>query len=161
MSIILKFLCIFSALCAIILIESGEFIVKFKEFMYVYAIGSIGYSFVEVLWRGYTHWSMGILGGFCFIIIFIIDGILENNSIIFKSLISAICVTIAEFLTGIIVNRYLKLNVWDYSQMKFNLLGQISLVYSIFWYLLCIPCHILCKILRHHVFGVLSQQVGT
>ncbi|MBQ8836691.1 MAG: hypothetical protein IJ002_04190 [Clostridia bacterium] len=131
---------------------------KIKDFLYIYAIGCIGYSFVEVLWRGHTHWSMGIVGGICFTVMYLIDGKFENSNIYSKALLSAICVTGIEFISGIILNRYLHMNVWDYSGMKFNFLGQISLLYSIFWFFLCIPCHMLCKILRHRVFGVLSQS---
>lgn len=131
---------------------------NFKDFLYVYSIGAIGYSFVEIVWRGYTHWTMGILGGICFTIMYLIDGKFSTSNIYFRAFVSACCVTIAELVTGIIVNKYLHMHVWDYSQMKFNFLGQVSLVYSIFWFFLCIPCHLLCKILRHRIFGVLSQS---
>lgn len=33
---------------------------KKREVLTVYAIGSIGYRMIEVLWRGRTHWTMGI-----------------------------------------------------------------------------------------------------
>ena len=30
---------------------------RFRDFAAVYAIGSVGYSAVEILWRGFTHWE--------------------------------------------------------------------------------------------------------
>ena len=38
-----------------------------------------------------------------------------------------IFVTSCEFITGIIVNKWLNLNVWDYSNVPFQLFGQICL----------------------------------
>ena len=32
-------------------------------------IGGVVYMGIETLWRGYTHWSMGVLGGVCFALI--------------------------------------------------------------------------------------------
>lgn len=42
---------------------------------------------------------------------------------------SLIC--IVELLTGVIFNLYLHFNLWDYSQDKFNFMGQICLKNSI------------------------------
>ena len=39
---------------------------KFKQNLIVYSIGAVGYGIIEVLFRGYTHWSMLIAGGLCF-----------------------------------------------------------------------------------------------
>lgn len=131
---------------------------KFKEFLHIYAIGSITYMFIEVLWRGYTHWTMGVVGGICFTVIYLLDKHLKYAHIFKKALLSAIFITIVEFFTGLIVNRVFNLNVWDYSRVKFNLMGQISLLYSVLWYFLCIPALLLCKLLRHRVFGVFTES---
>lgn len=126
--------------------------------MHIYAIGCIGYMFIEILWRGYTHWTMGIVGGICFSIIYILEIKLVNTKLSIKAFYSALCVVIIELITGIIVNICFRLSVWDYSDMKFNILGQISLIYSVLWYFLCIPSHILCRILRRRIFGVLPSS---
>ncbi len=131
---------------------------KFKEFLHIYAIGAISYMFIEVLWRGYTHWSMGIVGGICFTLIYSFENHIAKTNLFQRALISALTITFIEFFAGIIVNRIFNLNVWDYSTMKFNFMGQISLIYSILWYFLCIPSHLLSRILRHRVFGVLAKS---
>ena len=32
----------------------------------IFLIGGALYNLIEILWRGYTHWSMFIVGGLCF-----------------------------------------------------------------------------------------------
>lgn len=130
---------------------------KIKEFLMVYFIGSIGYRFIEILWRGETHWSMGIVGGICFLCMYGID-IRAKAPLYLRALYSAACVTAVEFVSGLILNIGLGLDVWDYSNLKFNLFGQVSLLYSVLWYFLCIPAHYLCRIVRHRIFGALPQK---
>ena len=127
---------------------------RIKEILNIYAIGSVGYMFIEIVWRGCTHWTMGVLGGFCMLMIYFIENSF-NFSRFIKAFMSACFITAAELVTGLVVNEILGLAVWDYSGMKYNLAGQISLVYSFLWYFLCIPAHILCRILKHRVFDVL------
>ena len=31
----------------------------------IFSTGAVGYSLIEILARGYTHWTMTILGGLC------------------------------------------------------------------------------------------------
>ena len=32
-------------------------------------IGGLLYTWIEMLWRGYTHWTMFLLGGGCFVVL--------------------------------------------------------------------------------------------
>ena len=32
----------------------------------LFSIGAVGYGLIEIIWRGYTHWSMLGAGGICF-----------------------------------------------------------------------------------------------
>ena len=45
---------------------------KFKEYAAVCTVGSVGYSAIEVLWRGFTHWTMALTGGVGFLLLLII-----------------------------------------------------------------------------------------
>ena len=47
-------------------------------------------------------------------------------------------ITLYEFIAGTILNIVLGLNVWDYSNLPLNILGQICLPFSIIWYFLSI-----------------------
>ena len=101
----------------------------------LFCIGGALYSIAEVLWRGYTHPSMAVLGGICFVAIFLINIHLKSN-IYVKAALSCVFITIAEFLAGCFLNLYLHLSVWDYSAAPLNILGQVCLPYSIIWYIL-------------------------
>ena len=57
-------------------------------------------------------------------------------------------ITFIEFISGCIVNLWGKLEVWDYSDMPANFLGQICLYYSILWGLLTIPIAAVCTMIR-------------
>ncbi len=115
------------------------------KYITVFLIGASGYSLLEVLWRGYTHWTMSLTGGFCFLIIYLLNGILSSESMLFRSFVGACTITAVEFIVGITVNLILKWNVWDYSKVPFNLVGQVCLPYSVLWFLLCIPIIIICN----------------
>ena len=105
------------------------------KYLLLGTIGSIIYMSLEILWRGYTHWTMGVLGGICFICLGLINELLSwETPLVLQMLIGGIIITILEFITGCIVNLWLGWNVWDYSNLPLNLLGQICLPFSILWY---------------------------
>lgn len=116
-------------------------------------MGGIVYFLIEILWRGYSHPSMFVLGGICFILIGLINEFFTFEMPMWKQQsIASIIVTLLEFITGIIVNVILKLNVWDYSNMPFNILGQICLPYIFLWFLLSLPAIVLDDYLRYNFF---------
>ena len=55
-----------------------------------------------------------------------------------QALCCAILVTAAEFVTGLVLNRWLGLGVWDYSHLPFNLMGQICPQFTALWWGLCL-----------------------
>ena len=105
------------------------------KYLFLGVIGSIIYMSLEILWRGYTHWTMGALGGICFICLGLINELLSwETPLVLQMLIGSTIITILEFITGCIVNLWLGWNIWDYSNLPLNLLGQICLPFSILWY---------------------------
>ena len=50
---------------------------KLLKYFILFAIGGSIYISLEIFWRGYSHWTMGILGGICFIILGLINEILN------------------------------------------------------------------------------------
>lgn len=106
--------------------------------VFLFLIGGGLYTGIEMLWRGRTHWTMFVLGGTCFAVV----GLLNEykfkwkDSLIVQSLIGAVIITVLEFFTGCIVNLWLGWDVWDYSNLPFNLCGQICLYFSLIWILL-------------------------
>ena len=105
----------------------------------VFALGNIGYGFLELLWRGRTHWTMMITGGICLLTLYRMEQHWKQEMLVFRCIKGAVLITCIEFLIGILVNRIMKWNVWDYSRAPGNLLGQICPLYFLFWYFLCYP----------------------
>lgn len=120
----------------------------------LFAIGGATYFMIEVLWRGYSHFSMFLLGGLCFLLIGLINVFLRWETPLWKQqLISTGIITSLEFIFGIIFNIVLKLDIWDYSNLPFNLLGQISLQFSIAWFFLSAIAIVLDDYLRYWFWG--------
>ncbi len=123
---------------------------RFLKYTFLFLTGGFLYGGIEILSRGYSHISMLIAGGICFILIGLLNEIYTwNMSILSQMVISAIIITTVELVSGMIVNLWLKLNVWDYSAMPYNFLGQICLLYTNFWFFLSLPAILLDDQLRY------------
>ena len=129
---------------------------KLKEFLkliILFLIGGLIYCGIEIAYRGFTHWTMGVVGGFCFVIIGGLNNYIPWEMKVWKqSLIGALVVTCCEFIAGIILNLFLGLNIWDYSGVPFNILGQICLPFSIVWIFLSFICIFVDDWLRYLLF---------
>ena len=112
----------------------------------VFFSGGLIYSMIEILFRGYTHWSMSLTGGVCLLIMYIRYTTHPNDSIVMKCFFGMCVITFFEFTVGCIVNILLGWDVWDYSHMYLNLLGQICPSYSGGWFLLSYPVAIACTL---------------
>jgi uncharacterized membrane protein len=121
------------------------------KYLSIFSIGAVGYAIIELAWRARTHWTMMITGGICFMIIYTLSKI-SRIPLAYKCAIGAISITVVEFIVGCIVNRSLGWGVWDYSNMEFNIMGQVCLLFSIIWYLICIPALYICKLLDNTLF---------
>lgn len=117
------------------------------ELILIYSMGGLLYSLLEIIWRGWTHWSMILCGGLCFTLMYLISA--ADLAIVQKWILSAAAITTVEFLTGCIVNLRLGWQVWDYSGMPYNLLGQICPQFLLMWLFLSVPGVALCILLRN------------
>lgn len=106
---------------------------NFKRLSVFFLIGSLGYTLIEILWRGHTHWSMIIAGGLCFSAFSFVAESFKGRSRLYKAGICAIIITLVELIFGIIFNIILKMDVWDYTNVAFNLSGQICPLFSFVW----------------------------
>lgn len=119
--------------------------------------GGFLYCLVEILYRGYTHISMFLLGGICFLCIGGIRRTFRDAFSAQKMLLCAGVITLFEFLCGVFVNRVLGLSVWDYSAMPMNVLGQICITYSAAWCLLAVPAMGLDALLCRYAWGEVTK----
>ena len=132
--------------------SGGGKVDKIKEYFYIWLFGGITYGLIEILWRGHTHYSMVITGGICFLVIYRLSE-LERN-IVVKSIMGALAITAIELTVGVVVNIIFGLGVWVYSEVPLNLLGQICPIYTLLWFLLCIPGMLMCRKIRKKLTGV-------
>ena len=105
--------------------------------------GSI-YVMMEILWRGYSHWAMFFVGGLAFLCVGAINEIIPWNMPLYQQMtIGSLVITGIEFISGCILNLWLKWNVWDYSNLPFNIKGQICLPFTILWFFLSLVAIVL------------------
>jgi len=98
------------------------------------------YYILEGLWRipkgGYANIVMLPIGGLCGIAVGGINQIprFYRLPVLIQSLIGTGIVLAVEFAAGCVINLWLGLGIWDYSNLPFNVLGQISLPFALLWF---------------------------
>lgn len=127
---------------------------RLSEYLFLWAVGGCLYYSFEIIFRGFSHWSMFVLGGIC-LQFFTFQGTMTGwaDPLWRQVLRCIIFVTSMEFITGIIVNKWLHLAVWDYSRMPFQLFGQICLPFMVIFSGLCALGILLSGYLLHWIYG--------
>ena len=119
----------------------------------LWCTGGLIYVCCELLFRGYSHWTMFLVGGICFVLIGAINELIPWEMPIWQqAIIGSVIVTVIEFVSGCIINIWLGWAVWDYSDMPCNLLGQICLTFTVVWFFISIIAIILDDYLRYWLF---------
>ena len=127
---------------------------QLQAYAIMFFTGGFLYCGIELLARGYSHISMFLAGGLCFILIGVIQFVLgDSASIVSQMIFCGIMITGIELAFGMIVNRQLHLNVWDYSGQQYNFQGQICLLYSNLWFLLSCPAILLHDYMEYLLLG--------
>lgn len=125
--------------------------IKTREYLIICLVGAIGYSMIEILWRGYTHWTMSITGGIGFLLLYLTDLHMQSHNLFFRALAGTAVLTFVELVAGCIVNLIFRMGVWDYSSHIGNLLGQICPLYCVLWFLLCISVMPLGRLIHYYM----------
>lgn len=124
------------------------------KYIFLFWFGGSTYVTLEVLWRGYSHWTMLLLAGVVFIILGLLNEIWDwNDSLIKQVFAGTIISTVLEFITGCIVNLGFGWNIWDYSNIPGNILGQICPPFTILWAIISLIAIILDDVIRWKFFG--------
>jgi len=121
----------------------------------LFTIGGIIYCFIERVWRGFfPHFSMFIVGGVCFLCI----GQLNHSYLEWEMpltsqmFLSGGIITVIELAAGLLLNVKLNLEIWDYSDIPYNFMGQICLSYFALWQFLSIVGILLDDYIRYWFF---------
>ena len=118
----------------------------------IFYLGGMFYCGVELLWRGWTHGSMFLLGAVCFYLV----GSLDRRwhlPVLWQMVLGALIVTFCEFWTGVLVNEVMHLSVWDYSDAPLNFRGQICPQYFCGWLGIALLAVFLDDGVRYLAFG--------
>lgn len=117
-------------------------------------VGGVAYYCIELIYKGgHSHWTMLVVGSICFVLIGAINEFIPWEMKLWKQmLIGSVIVTAIEFVSGVIINIWLGWNVWDYSNVWCNILGQVCLPFSIIWFFLSLLAIIVDDYLRYWWF---------
>lgn len=102
--------------------------------------GGTVYFFIEVIWKTATNHPERI-SWVMLVVAIILSAVLErfgNYSewewpLWHQAILSTLAITVVEFITGVICNIWLGMNIWDYSNLPFNVYGQICPQYCLVW----------------------------
>ncbi len=97
----------------------------------LFYLGGLAYCGLELCWRGWTHGSMFVLGGLCFLLIGHLGRVARPLPVLPRAVVAAGVVTMAELACGLIVNR--EHQIWDYRHLPLDLGGQVCLLFTGLW----------------------------
>lgn len=126
---------------------------QYLKLLFLFEAGGLLYNLVELAFRGWSHWTMFILGGVCFVCLGLINEIIPWEMPLWQQvLIGAGIITGLEFATGCIVNLWLGWDIWDYSQMPGNILGQVCPQFFVLWLPVALVGIVMDDCLRYRIF---------
>lgn len=118
----------------------------------LFYLGGMCYAGLELLWRGFSHWSMFVLGGICFVLVGNLKRLRQHLPLPLRLLEASLLITLLELGCGLLVNRDYR--VWDYRHLPMNLFGQICLPFTLLW----IPVSLVAMVLYEYTNrGILRQ----
>ena len=97
----------------------------------LFCVGGWGYMGLEFLWRGYSHGSMFLAGGVCFLLLGGLSRARPRLPGWLRYPVGALIITMVELAAGLLVNRQFR--VWDYRDQWGNFCGQICPVFTVLW----------------------------
>lgn len=135
-----------------------------KNFM-IFCVGFTSYQCIEGIWKtigpgmgGVECFCMGLLGGFSILLVGGINKVFKwETPIWLQSIIGGLGILAMEFITGLLVNKWLcpllgRPIIWDYSDVPGNILGQICPYFFIAWIILAGACILVDDYLRWKIY---------
>ena len=97
----------------------------------LFYLGGCAYMCIELLWRGWTHGSMFLAGGTCFLLIGHLGHMKPALPLPARMMLGSGIITMVELAAGLLFNRDYR--VWDYRDQAGNLWGQICPMFTLLW----------------------------
>ena len=133
---------------------------KFILSMLLWTWGGTLYFFGEVAWKTLSHapdkisWVMLLTAIILCIPLERVGAELPwDMPLTLQSVLCGFAITVIEFIVGLICNVGLGMNIWDYSNLPYNLMGQICLQFSCLWIVISFFGIIIFDVLRYLVEG--------
>lgn len=124
------------------------------KYAFLFWFGGSFYVTLEAIWRERSHWTMLVLAGLVFIAIGLLNQIWGWETGLIKQVSAGTAIaTVGEFVTGCIVNLWLGWDVWDYSDLPFNLYGQVTPQFIALWIPISLLAIVLDDTLRWRFFN--------
>lgn len=118
----------------------------------LFYLGGMVYMGLELLWRGWSHGSMFLAGGICFLLIGRMGQVKPVLPLPGRMVMGALIITMVELAAGLLINR--DYGVWDYRDQPWNFLGQICPVFSLLW----IPVALAAIVLYERIDRILRRR---
>ena len=123
------------------------------KYLFLFVFGSIVYAGIEIGFRGYTYLLMGIVGGIAFILIGLVNEVLDwDFPLILQMIIGGLIVTLLELITGIALSNF-GIQMWDYSGQWLNYKGVICPLFSFIWCFISLLGIVVDDFIRWDFFG--------
>jgi hypothetical protein len=136
-----------------------------KKIMTLFLLMGLAYMDVEVIYgaavertpslTGQSSVWMGLVGGSLGVLLGLFNekySLLGGTSYRLKVLAGAGMITLIELLSGLILNVWLGLGIWDYSSSALHVMGQIDWVHSLCWLAFTPFVFWYDDVLRHYIY---------
>lgn len=118
------------------------------------------YFFIEVGWKTY-HGRPDMISWTMLALAIVLAVPLERFGaelpwempLMVQSAICGVAITTVEFVSGLIINVWLGMNVWDYSDMAGNIMGQVCPQFLVMWVVLAAVGIVMLDWMRYGVEG--------
>ena len=106
------------------------------EYIVLFLICGSTYYLLECLSRGHSYFSMLCVGGLAGVLTGCLNNTIYNWStpLILQQFVSMLIITSLELISGLILNTWLNLGIWDYSNQWGNIAGQICPKFMVLWF---------------------------
>ena len=125
---------------------------QISKYAFLVWFGGSTYVTLEVFWRARSHWTMFVLAAVVFIMIGLLNEIWAKWNLLIQTLVGTGIATVLEFISGLVVNVILRWDVWDYSNLPGNIMGQICPQFMILWALIVVVAIVLDDVIRWKFF---------